>query len=99
LGFADHCATDVIERRPLRFTESSSVKPSIFTKPDVPLDLRVVAIKARANLDGVDGARRYSLLDGECGCVTDGMSIGKALGRNTRRSHGLVFRRKTAARG
>jgi hypothetical protein len=61
---------------PLGFTENSSEKAFNLYQAGIPLDLRVVAIKALADLDGVDGAQRYSPLDGECGCVTDGMSIG-----------------------
>jgi len=55
-----------------------------------------LAIEALANFERVNGTRENPLFDGNRSSMTHSMSVGKALRRYSRRSHGLVLCGKAA---
>ena len=56
-----------------------------------------LSIEALANFERVNGMWDNPLFDGDRGSMAHSMSVGKALRRYSRRSHGLVLCGKAAA--
>ena len=61
------------------------------------IEAGTLSIEALANFERVNGTRENPLFDGDRGSMTHSMSVGKALRRYSRRSHGLVLCGKAAA--